>query len=1084
MAAGSIPNGVVLRWLPLLRQTGGVRRSPLSRLQPVGNSARALAVVAIVAVVGILVIYVVGREPGTDGEAATPTSTTVVDPGPVVSQFLDAWGEADWATVRQIAADPRVRADEALADWWRDLDVGGVRFTTGSAEVDAGTATVPFSLAVEINNAGTWEYDSTLRLVAHSGGWEVVWGPETLHPKLGEGDRLELTTGWPERALITDRTGRPLVESVPAVSVGLIPERIVSRDEAAAALEEVLSVSRSAIDDTLDRPGVQPDWFLPVSTVAREDNVAIRPLLYPIPGVAFRLTDSRVRVGSRLLGPLLGTTGPITAEQLAVLGSPYEPGLIVGASGLEASFERQLAGTPTRQVVRRSADGSTEVLESFDGTPPSDVQTTLALDVQQTAEAVLEDIELPAAIVAVDAASGEIRAAAGTPDDGFSRATSGLYPPGSTFKIVVATALLESGLKPGSTVACPRVVNVAGREFGNATRLPATMSFEQAFARSCNTAFIELAAELDPALLTETARKFGFGSRIEIGIPAADASYPAPADSTEFAAAAIGQGRVLASPLNLAGVAATAATGAWHPPTLVVAGELETSAPFEPTVLADLQTMMRAVVIGGTGRPGNVPGMEVAGKTGTAQLVTPDGPDSVAWFVGFSGDLAFAVGVEGGESGGATAAPIAAAFLEGLAARQVSRLPSECVATGADWTTFQGDNTRSGCSQADPIVEPRRRWQAEAGISGWLNSPIVVGDLVVVGSAGNRRSGGDDGDGVYAFDLRTGRRRWFFPTSNDVNGLAAADGVIVATGDEGTVWGLDSASGAEVWSFAAGSPVFTNPLIVGDLIVVGDFSGVLWGLGLDGRQRWRAQLDGAIRGGAASDGRIVYAVGDPGTAAAFTVDGFELWRMRVGHPKAEDEGESSQTDPVTVFAAPTVTGDKLIISYVFEGGPTPALVALDRYVGTPAWRATDPSRVAENFASLRNSPARYGESLIFASSLSEGVQALDAATGRVIWGSRSGISCERQWASPVVVKDLVLLPRPDGALHAYDATDGEPVWRFAPEPPGGTARLAQCTIEGGQIQDGFELQASVAVAPDGTIIVASTSQLIYAIGES
>jgi outer membrane protein assembly factor BamB len=868
------------------------------------------------------------------------------------------------------------------------------------------------------------------------------------------------------------------------MSVGLISERIASRDDIAAAIEEVLSVPRSALDGILDRPGVQPEWFLPVSTISREANVNIRPILYPVPGIAFRLVDTRIPVESRLAAPLLGTTREITAEQLAVLGAPYAPGLNVGGSGLEASFERQLAGTPTKHIVRRSADGSTETLESFAGTPASHLQTTLSLAAQHTAESVLEEVDLPASIVAIDAATGEIRAAASTANDGFSRATSGMYPPGSTFKIVVATALLESGLQPNATVRCPTVVDVGGKEFGNAARLPATMSFEDAFARSCNTAFIQLAADLDSAAIAETARKLGFGSRIDIGIPAADASYPAPADPVEFASSAIGQGNVLASPLNLASLAATAATGAWHPPTLIARAESEPSEQIDPAVLADLQAMMRSVVAGGTGQAADVPGMEVAGKTGTAQVVTAEGPDSVAWFIGFSDDLAFAVSVEGGESGGSTAAPIAAEFLEQLEARQDSTLGPECIAAGADWVTFQGDITRSGCSHAAPIVEPRRLWQAEVGISGWLNSPIVVDDLVVVGSAGTRRSGSDDGDGVYALDLRTGKRQWYFPTANDVNGLAAADGLVVATGDEGTVWGLDLDTGTQIWSFDAGAPVFTNPLIVEDQVVVGDFSGVLWALDLDGNERWRAQLDGAIRGGAASDGRVVYAVSEPGTAAAFTVDGFELWRTRIGHPSTGGSGEDDATDPATVFAAPTVAGDKLVISFRFEGGPTPALVALDRYVGTIAWQGSDPDHVAESFTSLRNSPARYGDALIFASSVSEGVQAASATSGHAIWATRSGILCERQWASPVVVGELVLLPRPDGALHAYDANSGDTVWRIAPAAADGSARLAECTVDGQQTQEGFELQATVAVAPDGTILVASTSQLIYAIGES
>ena len=490
-------------------------------------------------------------------------------------------------------------------------------------------------------------------------------------------------------------------------------------------------------------------------------------------------------------------------------------------------------------------------------------------------------------------------------------------------------------------------------------------------------------------------------------------------------------------------------------------------------MVADLQTMMRAVVVDGTGTAAGVEGFDVAGKTGTAQIATSDGSDTVAWFVGFADDLAFSVTVEGGASGGSTAAPIAAAFLREL--ETPSQTMPECVPAGADWVTFQGDITRSGCSLADPILQPKRKWRAEVGISGWLNNPIVIDGLVVVGSAGGRRGAGDEGDGVYALDLQTGSQRWFFPAGNDVNGVAANGGIVIATGDEGTVWGLDLNSGAEIWTFTAGAPVFTNPLIVGDLVVVGDASGFLWGLDLAGNERWRAQLDGPVRGGAASDGQLVYAVGSRGEAAAFTLDGFEMWRTTI---------DVRSSLPITVFAAPTVAEDKVVISYVVEGGPgeSPALVALDRYVGRIEWFGSDPGQIADGFANLRNSPARHGDNLVFASSLSRGVQAIDSGDGQAMWVTENGIECEQQWASPIIIGDLVVLPRPDGAVHAFDATNGESVWRLVPRDPGELAPPAGCILDGRQIHEGFQLHASVAVAPDGTLIVASTSQAIYAVG--
>jgi outer membrane protein assembly factor BamB len=306
--------------------------------------------------------------------------------------------------------------------------------------------------------------------------------------------------------------------------------------------------------------------------------------------------------------------------------------------------------------------------------------------------------------------------------------------------------------------------------------------------------------------------------------------------------------------------------------------------------------------------------------------------------------------------------------------------------------------------------------------------------------------------------------------------------MVVATGDVGTVWGLDLRTGAQIWSFDTGAPAFTNPLIVDGLVIVGDGSGVLWAFTLDGTEVWHTKLDGAIRGGAASDGRMVYAVTDSGDAAAFTLDGFEMWRTRIEQVRGTGRGDEV-TDPVTVYAAPTVTGDELVIAYTVEGGPAgPAVVGLDRYVGSVVWQGSDPGQL-NDFANLRNSPARYGDALIIASSLSRGVQGVDATTGRAIWATRTSARCEKQWASPIVVGDLVLLPRPDGSVQGFDATSGESRWRFVPAEGRETAPTANCVAGGMQVHDGFQLHASVAVAPDGTIIVASTSNAIYAIAE-
>jgi cell division protein FtsI/penicillin-binding protein 2 len=138
--------------------------------------------------------------------------------------------------------------------------------------------------------------------------------------------------------------------------------------------------------------------------------------------------------------------------------------------------------------------------------------------------------------------------------------------------------------------------------------------------------------------------------------------FPDPADTAERAAAAIGQGRVQASPLHMATVAAAAASGAWRSPRLLTTDPAPEAKPLDPTVVATLRDLMGEVVRSGTGTAlSAVPG--AAGKTGTAEFGPGNPPATHAWFIGFRGSLAFAVLVEGGGVGGRVAAPIAASFL-------------------------------------------------------------------------------------------------------------------------------------------------------------------------------------------------------------------------------------------------------------------------------------------------------------------------------------------------------------------------------------------------------------------------------------
>jgi cell division protein FtsI/penicillin-binding protein 2 len=309
-----------------------------------------------------------------------------------------------------------------------------------------------------------------------------------------------------------------------------------------------------------------------------------------------------------------------------------------------------------------------ETLLSRDGQPGRPLRTRLAIGVQRAAEAALGDRDDQAALAAVQPSTGDILAVANRPTgSSYDRALEGRYPPGSTFKVVTTAALLRDGLQPGDEVDCPRTINVGGRSFKNFEgNAQGAVPLAQDFAQSCNTAFVSLTERLPADALGSAARDFGLGEELELGMPAADSEVPPGSDLLARAAAMIGQDRILASPLAMAGVAATVAEGRWRAPRLLAGDPEREGPPLDLDELDTLRELTRSVVTGGTGTAlASVPG-DVHGKSGTAEYGGGDPPPTHAWFIAYRDDVAIAVLVENGRSGGSVAAPIAARFFEAL----------------------------------------------------------------------------------------------------------------------------------------------------------------------------------------------------------------------------------------------------------------------------------------------------------------------------------------------------------------------------------------------------------------------------------
>jgi cell division protein FtsI/penicillin-binding protein 2 len=593
------------------------------------------------------------------------------DTGPTARESLQSftrtWSRGDDASAARDTTDAAVAA-KALRANRRGLDGAKLRASVLSVHEDGDRARARVHLSWQVPQYGAFAYDTSAALrKADKAGWQVVWDPKLVHPALDSGTRLGTSVDRPARGRIIDRDGKAIVTPRAVVHVGVARNRVSDPEASAAAMAKVVDVAPGAYERAIRRAG--PQQFVEAVTLRESDFEDKQKALQAVPGVQ-TLDDTAPLAPTRgFARALLGTVAPATAEQIERLGTAYGPGAQVGQFGLQARFERQLAGTAKRKIVVRLEDGTQDrTLRTKGGTPGRSLRTTLDSGVQAAAEKALGDRTSEAALVAVRPSTGDVLAVANRPtDSSFDRALAGRYAPGSTFKVISTAALLRDGLSVDQPVPCPKTINVGGRTFKNFEgEAGGAVPFAQDFAISCNTAFVSLSGRLPADALQRTARDFGLGRKVTLPLPVAASQVPPGVDRVERAAAMIGQARIAASPLAMAGVAATVADGRWHAPRLV-ASDPHTAGPgVSGAVLGDLRSLMRRVVTSGTGTAVAGVSGTVIGKTGTAEFGSGNPPPTHAWFIAARGDLAVAVLVERGRSGGSVAAPIAARFLSAL----------------------------------------------------------------------------------------------------------------------------------------------------------------------------------------------------------------------------------------------------------------------------------------------------------------------------------------------------------------------------------------------------------------------------------
>jgi cell division protein FtsI/penicillin-binding protein 2 len=593
-------------------------------------------------------------------------------PQTTANAYLAAWASQNWAAMRQLTSDPPADFTAVNQAAFTNLSVRKASFTAGTLTTTGSAATEPITERLTPAGLGTITVKSALHLVQVHGKWLVRWSPATIAPPLRQGDQLALRTNWPARAAILGAGGAALTTQGQVVTIGVEGARIKDAAAVKAALVAA-GATASEASGAIAAAKVHPTYFEPVFTVSRERYDQLAPTIYPIPGTVFQSSSARSAITPGLAAGLVGTVGPVTAQELGQLGAPYDAQSVVGQTGLEQADERQLAGQPGATVTVVNHDGtSVATVATLRSSPGTAVRTTIDPAVQHAAEAALAGENKSAALVAVNASTGNVLAAVSVNSGGFDQAIDGGFPPGSTFKVITSSALITHGLTPKSAASCPGTATVDGEVFHNAEGEAPVSTMLQAFTESCNTAFIRLATgHLTPPDLPAAAAMFGLGKTPKIGLVAFGGSVPQPTDEADLAATAIGQGRVLISPLAMAMVAAAADTGTVHSPQLVVGAPGASAASSAPgqlpaAVVSDLHEMMAAVVARGTAAGQGLPAGTYA-KTGTAEYGTSSPLKIDAWLMGFKGDIAFAaLVVNSSGNGGPTCGPIVARFLDDL----------------------------------------------------------------------------------------------------------------------------------------------------------------------------------------------------------------------------------------------------------------------------------------------------------------------------------------------------------------------------------------------------------------------------------
>lgn len=651
-------------------------------------------------------------------EAAAPTSPpatpTPAPPRPedAANAFFAAWEQGQYSAMYDLlSADAQATTSrDAFVRRYTNIHdgIGELNLTAQATGPADASGQIPFTVTRDLAIFGALTENNTLQVVQDpSGVWKVAWQPGLIFYQLTADNTVRVTPDVPKRGRILDRSGQPLADNGSILSVGVVPGQIQDEGAMLQALSDALGIPPDTIKQRYQ--GGQPDWFMPITDRAESDRDDLQSKLGSIPGVALQDTPARVYPLGSAAAHVVGYVTHPTADDLQTLAAQgYDESDWIGRDGVEAWGEQQLAGT-RGGVIQIVDAGGTVVREIARkaAVPGQDIQLTLDSRVQTAAASSLGD--KTGSVVILDPRDNSLLALASQPsfdpnefvigltDDQWQqmngpdrplilRAAASGYPTGSIFKVITMAAGMEKG------VASPSDVYDCGLDWNG---LPGVtlhnwqpegmLKLSEALTESCNPAFYEIGLkldQLDPTILPTFARSFGLGqSTGVVGVSDSAGTVPDPTwkqqqvgepwTSGDSVNLAIGQGYLLATPLQMANAyGALARGGSLLAPVLVNGQDQQTLGSL------NLSQTTQATILDGMKRVTSTPAgtayyafadekLPIAAKTGSAEN---EDPDAHAWFVGYlppdKPTLLVLVMVEGGQHGGTVAAPIARSLID------------------------------------------------------------------------------------------------------------------------------------------------------------------------------------------------------------------------------------------------------------------------------------------------------------------------------------------------------------------------------------------------------------------------------------